>query len=694
MNSRLSAFFEDNKRFRYIDEIGKGGAGEVIKAEDLSLNKTVAIKILSSNYTEKAGMRLQKEATAAGSLSHPNITKIMDFALTPDGTPYLVMEYIEGVTLAAELERTNRLEPEDAVPIFIQLAQALIYAHQRGVTHRDLKPSNVIITRDEKDDILVKLLDFGLAKKQNDSQYFTTTGAIAGSPLYMSPEQAEGKKIEPSSDIYSFGCLMFETLAGQPPYRGETVLQTLSMHKSRDIKIPYLDTMLSDTPVNHELARLVFSCMQKEKEDRPDAQQAFKDLNKIASGEIEHKAEDLVIPAKKPAHLKTFALVMLILLPTLLVVFEFARKPEKPEKPDSSQSSQEANSQEKVAQTIAPKKFKILKDEQITVQSNLDAKITDADFSKFEGKKFDVLELNLIPISGTGFKYLKNSNLSRLVLNLAPLTEEGMFHLSQIKTLKSLEFISLDVNSNGLEHLKNLSNLETLHLNCEKISEQNLCSIATLPKLANLEITNAKISSKALAKLCSIKSLHTLALLKCTIASDTLDAFKLAPGPNLTELDFNESTGVNSKIYEALGKSNIAILSLENQNFGPDEFRAIAKIPKLSHMNLSASKFKPEDLELLVPAANLRSLKLNRLQQTPDILFDAVKKMNLIAVHFDETPITEKQLFFLLKMKNLQQIQLESCENISTRACEEFQKSFKSIWKHDCKIMLSSRAPT
>ncbi|MDX2106125.1 MAG: protein kinase [Candidatus Melainabacteria bacterium] len=688
MKSRVRAFFNNNNRFRYIGEIGSGGAGEVIKAEDLSLNKIVAIKILSSHYTEKAGMRLQKEATAAGSLSHPNITKIMDFALTPDGTPYLVMEYIDGITLAAQLEQTNRLEPEDAVPIFIQLAQALIYAHQRGITHRDLKPSNVMLTRDEKDHMQVKLLDFGLAKKQTDSQYFTTTGAIAGSPLYMSPEQAEGKKIEPNSDIYSFGCLMFETLAGQPPYRGETVLQTLSMHKSRDIKIPYLDTILSDTPCNHELARLVFSCMQKEKEDRPDALQVLKDLNRIAKGEIEHKPEDLVIPTKKPAHLKTLVLVMLILLPTLLVIFEFARKPEKTASP---QTAPEANFKEEETSSVALEKFKTLEVAPLTIQANPDAKITDADFSRFEGKKIDVLRLSLIGISGTGFKYLKNSNLTHLVISEVPLTEEGMRYLSQIKTLKSLEFISLDVSSNGLEHLKELRNLETLHLNCPKISEQNLCSIATLPNVANLEITGAIISSKGLIHLCAMKSLHTLALLNCTITSD---AVGLAPGHNLTELDFNQSTGINSKIYEAFRKSNISILGLENQIFGPDEFRAIAMIPKLSHMNLSATTFKPKDLELLVPAANLRSLKLNRLQETPDSLFDAVKKLKLLALHFDETPITEKQLFSILKMKTLQEIHLESCENISTRACEEFQKSFKSIWKHDCHIVLSSQAPT
>ncbi|MCW5823643.1 MAG: protein kinase [Cyanobacteria bacterium TGS_CYA1] len=682
MKSRVSAFFNNNNRFRYIGEIGSGGAGEVIKAEDLSLNKIVAIKILSSHYSEKAGMRLQKEATAAGSLSHPNITKIMDFALTPDGTPYLVMEYIEGITLAAELEQTNRLEPEDAIPIFIQLAQALIYAHQRGITHRDLKPSNVILTRDEKDDMLVKLLDFGLAKKQTDSQYFTTTGAIAGSPLYMSPEQAEGKKIEPSSDIYSFGCLMFETLAGQPPYRGETVLQTLSMHKSRDIKIPYLDTILTDTPVNHELARLVFSCMQKEKEDRPDAQQVFNVLNKIASGEIEHKPEDLVIPTKKPAHLKTFVLVMLILLPTLLVIFEFARKPEKTASP---QTAPEANLKEEETPSVALKKFRTLEVTPLTIQANPDAKITDADFSRFEGKKIDVLRLSLIGISGTGFKYLKNSNLTHLVISEVPLTEEGMRYLSQIKTLKDLELASDDISSDALEYLKYLTNLETLHLNCSKISEKNIGSLATLPKVANLEIISGEISSKAFVNLCSMKSLHILGLLSCPIDFDGT-AFKVSP--NLGQLDLNQSIGVNDKVLQAFGKSSITILALENQTISANEFRAIAKIPKLQHLNLSCTTFNPTDLAILASAPNFYSLKLNRLKETPDSLFDAIKKLNLSILQLDETPITEKQLFSLLKMKSLQEIHLESCVKVSNEACSDFQKSFKSIWKHDCRIVL------
>lgn len=689
MKSRISAFFNANTRFRFIAEIGSGGVGEVIQAEDLILKKIVAIKLLSSDISEKAGVRLQKEATAAGSLSHPNITKVLDFNITTDGTPYLVMEFIEGENLSSLLERKNRLEPEEALPLFMQLAQALVYAHQRGVTHRDLKPSNIMLTHDENDATLLKLLDFGLAKKQNDSQYFTTTGAIVGSPIYMSPEQAEGKKVEASSDIYSFGCLMFETLAGQPPYRGNTVLETLSMHKSREIKIPFLDTVLSDTAANHELARLVFWCMQKEKEDRPDASQLLKQLNSIASGETGHKAEDLEIPQKKQPHFKTLILVILILLPTLLVLFEFINKPanQVSSQKQTEQKTKKAESESK-SESKTSEKFRILQADPLVIQTNSDANFSDQDLAQFQNKRVEKIILTMPQMNGTGFIYLKDSHLIALDIKQAPLSDQGLQCLSQIQTLKDLDLLSHSVSADGLEHLKKLKKLETLKLNCENLSEKNLCSVASLPKLANLEITSADISTKALAALCSIRSLHNLGLFNSKIHSD---ANRILPSSNLNEVALNYSTEITPPILLAFGKSNLSNLALEGQNLSAEHFQAISKIPNLQHLNLNKANFNPDDLSILTSATNLKTLKLNEIRETPDSLFKTISKLKLADLHLDETTITDKQLFSLLKMRTLQQIHLENCPHISTQACGEFQNSFRSIWKHDCIFVLKSQ---
>jgi Serine/threonine protein kinase len=182
-------------RYEIIDRIGHGGMGVVYKATDTLLNKVVALKVLTQKkVSDQAVLRFQAEAKAAGKLNHPNIVMILDFGTSEEGEPYMVQEYVEGTNLA-DLLRPHGLAIEHALGLFDQICDGLARAHESGIIHRDIKPSNVIVTKMDGGP-LAKLTDFGIAKLVEADQALTSTGAMVGSPLYMSPEQTRG---EPST---------------------------------------------------------------------------------------------------------------------------------------------------------------------------------------------------------------------------------------------------------------------------------------------------------------------------------------------------------------------------------------------------------------------------------------------------------------------------------------------------------------
>jgi serine/threonine protein kinase len=223
------------RKYELLDLLGSGGMGSVYRARHVELDKLVAIKILTVDkpLTDIAFKRFEIEAKATGSLDHPNIVRVSDYGQIGEGSPYIVMELLQGHSLDDLIGEEVCLKVKDALPIFIQLTDALIHAHTRALIHRDLKPSNIMLVRDDKGERQVKIIDFGIAKfcgVRAQAKPLTKPGEIFGSPLYMSPEQCLGQPLDPRSDIYSLGCVMYEMLAGKPPFIGDTVLATIYMH--------------------------------------------------------------------------------------------------------------------------------------------------------------------------------------------------------------------------------------------------------------------------------------------------------------------------------------------------------------------------------------------------------------------------------------------------------------------------------
>ncbi|HEX8557258.1 MAG TPA: serine/threonine-protein kinase [Pyrinomonadaceae bacterium] len=208
-------------RFRVECEIGRGGMGTVYRASHLGLERPVAIKILKQEFAAypEVAERFMREARTMARLKHPRAAIIFDAGHLADGRPFIVMEYVEGSTLAETLAREGPLAPERAVRVASEICEVLSEAHALGVVHRDLKPSNIIINERG-----VCVLDFGIAKVLQDSTDVTRThpttesGLVIGTPRYMSPEQCLGHRVGPATDLYSVGVLLYEMLAGRPPF--------------------------------------------------------------------------------------------------------------------------------------------------------------------------------------------------------------------------------------------------------------------------------------------------------------------------------------------------------------------------------------------------------------------------------------------------------------------------------------------
>jgi serine/threonine protein kinase/Tol biopolymer transport system component len=252
--------------YEVLYRIGAGGIGEVYKARDTRLERTVAIKVLPEHIAKREDLRarFEREARAVASLNHPHICTLHDIG-TKDGAGYMVMEYLEGETLAARIEK-GALPLDQALKFAIQIADALDRAHRGGITHRDVKPQNIMLTRDG-----VKVLDFGLAKSTSKpgpaegtpTTALTQEGTVLGTPQYMAPEQFEGKEADARSDIWAFGAVLYEMLTGRRPFQGKSYASLLNAVLSAD---PAPIAMKTFTP--SWLERLVRRCLAKDSEDR------------------------------------------------------------------------------------------------------------------------------------------------------------------------------------------------------------------------------------------------------------------------------------------------------------------------------------------------------------------------------------------------------------------------------------------
>ena len=245
-------------RYEIIGKIGAGGMSDVYKAKDLTLGRFVAIKVLKPEFSEDLNFvtKFRTEAQSAAGLEHPNIVNIYDVG-SEKGMHYIVMEYVEGITLKTYIEKKGQLSFKEAVSIAIQVGRGIEAAHSKGIIHRDIKPQNIIISKEGK----VKVTDFGIARAASSN---TINSSVMGSVHYISPEQARGGYSDEKSDIYSFGITLYEMLTGKVPFEGDTTVSIALQHIQDEIVSPR--QYVPEIPVSVE--KIVLKCTQKRTERR------------------------------------------------------------------------------------------------------------------------------------------------------------------------------------------------------------------------------------------------------------------------------------------------------------------------------------------------------------------------------------------------------------------------------------------
>jgi tRNA A-37 threonylcarbamoyl transferase component Bud32 len=253
--------------YRIIEPLGRGGMASVYRAYEAALDRDVALKVLPSEFLhdETFAERFQREAKTIARLEHPKIVPIFAYGID-QGVPWMAMRLVSGGTLA-NLLRSDRLDGGRVVAILRGVAQALDYAHAKGVVHRDVKPQNVLLDEAER----VYLADFGIARMVEGTNALTATGMISGTPHYMAPEQATGQHVDRRADVYALGIVAYEMLIGKVPFSADTPVAVLLKHVSEPMPLP------QTTGFPEGLARALLKCTAKKPEDRWPSAEAFVD---------------------------------------------------------------------------------------------------------------------------------------------------------------------------------------------------------------------------------------------------------------------------------------------------------------------------------------------------------------------------------------------------------------------------------
>lgn len=607
---------EKISRYEVISQLGEGGMGVVYKAHDPDLNKIVAVKVIqTSMLNDEQTVRFQREARALKDLKHTAIPEIYNFAVSRDGEPYLVMEFVQGESLSQFLHKHKPLESEYVVEIALQICEAMKHAHGRGIIHRDLKPANVILTSVAGlDFVVVKVIDFGLARldEQTRDQDMTKTGLIMGSPPYMSPEQIQGELVDHRSDIYSMGCILYEMLTGEPPFRGKSPLATLTMHIGKQpaslAAHGVSDAALFDGVIGKALA--------KHPDQRyRDMEEMMEDLYVIADrlfvGHVkvdEPVAEDDSMSGlrttiikrnnrkqrQRKARLVTAigALCVLVVGGAFFVTNQLLGPVHVPvAKVDVNNLLNSETS------------WRYGKDEGLYF-AEAGPDITDAEFKKLRKRVARIEELRIPPTStftGEGLKYIWKAPILVANIQSDAFGDIGFKNLARIETLRKLT-------------LKYMSN--------EAVTTDGLAAITNLP-LTKLELSNSELPPDTVLTVSKMKE--------------------------MVNLSFHQSSPVDFH-----------------------NLKELRKMPRLDTLDLARTGLTDETLPNIGSLEHLKKLTLTA-DDISDARLDVILNFPLEELKLTETSVTDLGLATLTEIKTLTKLECKSCPGITPAGVARFK---------------------
>lgn len=560
-------------RYGPVQCLGAGSDGSVYLCKDRLLKKSVAVKVLNNLNNEQL-IAFQREAKATSQLEHPNIVKVMDFGVTDGRYPYMVLEFIDGISLDKLLEQCGVLELEDALFIIDQVCDALIFAHGRSSFHRDLKPSNIIVVGFGSPQPGARLIDFGVCLFKQGETYQGAT--LAGTPAYMSPDQALGREFDARSEVYSLGCLLFQMLTGRTPFQTTSSLDAISMH-ARETP-PSLSVAHGSQPFPRKIEEIVATCLKKSPEQRyqsiAEVKESLQEAYLEAISTVSAAGENQTEPAKDTNKSMPHVFIAVAALCTICggiflfrlfsdVSASYTGPPKASEKPPELKDALNA-----LDTGVWQRGMDDIGSDGWTSGPNMgDESI------KQLAKKANVETIHIAltdSFTGVGFKYLQGRNIKRITLRSTGLTDEGLAEIAKFKTLeslrislaagitadglaklqdlpglRSLELVVLNVPEGGLEAVSRIKSVEAISLyNARNITAEGVESLRDLPNFSFLDLSRTRLSKEVVPAVAKIKTLTELRLNAADITDEDLEAIS-----HMSELE-QIRVSVNPRITE------------------------------------------------------------------------------------------------------------------------------------------------
>lgn len=648
--------------YKVLKLLGRGGMGSVYQVRHVKTQADYALKVLDACSSESSARRFEIEAKAANRLDHPNLIKVHDSGLINDGQPFFVMEYVPGMTLADHLQQKGRMSLAHALNIFIQVGFALAYAHENGLIHRDLKPSNIMLIENTASSLCssVKLVDLGIAKWNAEEEYnqqtLTRTGEIFGSPLYMSPEQCMGIPVDRRSDLYSLGCVIYETLTGAPPVMGENALSTMMKHQSEK------PLSLREASLGIEFPQSIEQVVARLLEKAPDKRYSNAQLLTAALVNIQqsmHETEEaqnqsLLTQAQKKRIAKEADALFSTrnIIGALIILASFGL------------GYLTGNSTIQSAPAVAAVKSGSIKsiEEKLAGVPSGYVDIIDGESPKGKdpymgtGKGFfttrsgnqtvchfpektigrvGVSKSELLPqyisdargvvkVPAGPLSFSGNAEIflyPRLLEKFRP-GELGTLELQDahrgakelmrtIPLQKNLTFLNLSgtwLDNEDIAMLGKLPKLQHLFLCSSQIDANTIANIKTLHNLKSIDITDSIGPSKFLEALSTSKEIQYLRLKKCDIKAKDLEA--LGKMSSLTSLDLKGNKSVSDEGLKSLASlKNLEVLNLENCPISIKGLASLKSLPlkRLTISDSNLSKVEIEEAKKMIPGIYLKS---------------------------------------------------------------------------------------
>lgn len=663
------------KRYKPLKVVGKGSAGRVYLCRDRLLNKKVAVKMLSTLSAAEL-LAFQEEARALSKLQHACIVSILDFGASEGGLPYMVLEYVPGVTMEQYLDEHGAMTAGDACFVMDQVCQALAFAHREGIYHRDVKPSNILLVSDEESGLGVRLIDFGVARVRQEEGPQGLGRTLAGTPAYMSPDQASGLDFDARSEVYSLGCVLFELLACRPPFEAESPLEMLSMHAGVE---PPLVSSLIEGSVSGDLEEIIATCLSKSKEDRFQSVEELREALIALSGSEDAESE---LPVRSgfclsPMLTAVGAALLLILLASLCYLSFLKNSGNDDSGVSRTAPPAAAEKRSAVRLTVENTDFNELSPDRNEMIRPIgeggtlkDAELEDV-AELLRGKEKVFLDLSADEIDGSGLHFLSDSPIHGMLLSQNRLDLKSLAALKQFEHLevlrlsytnvdddsleifagmKSLSILDLDhckhVTDKGVEKLTGLPGLQALALTSTAITDKSAACLKRMPALEFVFLEGTGITDAGLAEIAELKNLRGVFVRGCNSVDGAGVAMICRAIPQMERMSLGGPALKEGDFVPLRLLKKLLVLNLYNCNLGAEDLKAIGTLKELSVLYISHGVFDDSALPYLYGLKKLRSIGLWECDRitTPglaELRKLLTKPIQILSDKVDKSPLNE-----------------------------------------------------